>query len=174
MQEEPIAALHFYKVGSVLMESGEQRGRVALYADGTCAVLLSPEFRARMIRATARMDHNALLWGASLFAGIAAAGAALVYRGKRNAGYTALGVAGIAALGAGVVRRAAHDLPLRISERYSVRHLSLAFGPSGELILNLSDLPWVRGLMTFGPGEYDEAEAAEFGAALHALRDRDA
>jgi len=28
--------------------------------------------------------------------------------------------------------------------------------------------------MTFGPGEYDEAEAAEFGAALHALRDRDA
>jgi hypothetical protein len=169
-----VATLNFFRLGSVLGDSTEERGRVELYADGTCGIVLSPPYRARLLQASARMDHAALFWGASLFMGIAAAGAALVYRRKRPAGYATLGVAGATALAAAGVRRAALRLPLRLNARHDIRELGVFFTPSGDLVVTLADLAWAQHLLTFGPGEFDEEEATRFAAALAGMRGRSA
>ena len=105
-----VAALRFLGSDDDADGGQDSGGELILFDDGTVQLLPSDRLRDILMDVSEQVSSGAVKWGASLVVGLAAAGAALMWRGKRSGGFAVFAAAAAAGLGAFALRRNAEGI----------------------------------------------------------------
>jgi len=160
-----LASVRFQTI-SRATANGDAWGEAVLFSNGTVRLYGGEGLKRRLYRSAERLDHGALLYGASAFMALSAIGAALIVQRKKGIGYTTLVLAGLTALGASGLRVAAKRVPRLFDSHFTVGEFDASLSEGETLTLTVRGKPWAGAMLRFETGEFDLAEAQKFIAAL--------
>ncbi|MBC8139133.1 MAG: hypothetical protein H8F28_24940 [Fibrella sp.] len=160
-----LAKLRFQKQDNPTTGADEW-GELILDKNGIVRLSASDSLRDRLLRTAQRVDHAALMYGASAFMGIAAIGTTLIVKRKTVWGYLFLALAALVAIGGSDVRRIAKNAPRILDTLTNKNNVSAAISREGALTIMLANKPWKGTTLRFEAGEFNLSEAIDFIAAL--------
>ena len=148
----------------------EEGGELRLQSDARFVFAPSPALKARLLRTLRTADDLAHRWGVTAVYGLAALGAALWCKDRKNAAGTAFaGAGGVGVLGY-LVRNGTRQIAASLETPRPLSEVRLLPGNDGGITVALLGRRLNKILFTLGAGEFDADEAEAFLNAVDAAR----